>query len=254
MVMTGRPWVLAIGAVLLAAVETHAQGSGADIYAVTCAVCHGEDGSGAMWGRTSLKPAPVDFTAVDPVRDLPRARMIASVANGRAGTAMTPFDSQLSIEQIHAVVDYIRAAFMRQRAPAPTATTVGAAVLQGATAVAPSVPVTTRELVDVPMPYGLSGDSIRGAELYTLGCTPCHGEAGDGNGPRAYFIFPKPRNFVAAAARLNRVSLFTAIKHGVPGREMPAWGKVLKDQQIADLVVYVYTEFVDTMTSGDADE
>jgi mono/diheme cytochrome c family protein len=79
-----------------------------------------------------------------------------------------------------------------------------------------------------------------------MNCTACHGEDGDGNGPRAYFIFPKPRNFLhpASRARLDRPTLYTAIQKGVAGREMPAWGKVLTNQQIADVTEYVFQTFI----------
>jgi mono/diheme cytochrome c family protein len=78
-------------------------------------------------------------------------------------------------------------------------------------------------------------------------CTACHGADGKGNGPRAYFIYPRPRNFhhPASKARFNRPELFNAIKKGVIGREMPAWEKVMSDQQIADITEYVFQTFID---------
>ena len=82
--------------------------------------------------------------------------------------------------------------------------------------------------------------------LYVANCTTCHGEVGDGRGPRAYFINPKPRNFTHAAARsvLNRPALFEAISKGRLYSEMSAWDKVLSNQQIADVVEYVFKEFI----------
>ncbi|MGB5541077.1 MAG: c-type cytochrome, partial [Gammaproteobacteria bacterium] len=88
------------------------QTDGKRIYDSTCSVCHGDDGVGAVWGQTSLNPPPVNFTVTDPVSQLTRGRMLASVTHGRPGTAMTAFGSQLSEDQIAAVVDYIRDAFM----------------------------------------------------------------------------------------------------------------------------------------------
>jgi len=77
-------------------------------------------------------------------------------------------------------------------------------------------------------------------------CTACHGVDGKGDGPRAYFIYPRPRNFQhpASKARFNRPELFTAIKKGVIGREMPAWEKVMSDQQIADITEYMFQRFI----------
>ena len=66
------------------------------------------------------------------------------------------------------------------------------------------------------------------------------------HGPRAYFINPKPRNFIedASRARLNRVALYAAVSEGKLGSEMPAWNKVATPQQIADVAEYVLQSFV----------
>jgi cbb3-type cytochrome c oxidase subunit III len=231
---------------------------GKSTYASTCSVCHGEDGSGALWGKTSLNPAPVNFRTADPVNDLTRERMIVSVTHGRPGTAMTAFDTQLSEVEIRAVVEYIRDSFMSgERAPEPAgmatinppaASTVGMAVLHG---MPQDTSITAAESslgTTHPLPSGLEGNAEVGRAYYLQNCTACHGIEGDGNGPRAYFIFPRPRNFLDAdnRARLNRPALFKGIKQGVPGREMPAWGKVLSDQKIADISEYVFQNFITT--------
>ena len=109
--------------------EPNEDQSGKQIYATSCSVCHGEDGMGALWGKTSLNPPPVNFSQTDPVRDMPRARMIASVTHGRPGTAMTAFTTQLNPSEIEAVVDYIRDPFMLNTPRKPTAHAATAASL-----------------------------------------------------------------------------------------------------------------------------
>ena len=96
------------------------------------------------------------------------------------------------------------------------------------------------------LPNGLKGDSRRGGAFYLANCATCHGARGDGAGPRAYFINPKPRNFVEAAsrARFNRVALFAAVSEGKLGTEMPAWSKVATPQQMADVAEYVFQSFI----------
>ena len=228
--------------------------TGKTIYALTCSVCHGEDGSGALWGKTSLNPPPVNFRYMDRVRDLPRARMIHSVTHGRPGTAMTAFNTQLGEEEIAAVVDYIREEFMIE-APAagvgtaqpPAASTVSMAVLHDSMKESDTLQKETdRALFDQPISADLAGDMTNGEIYYMQNCTACHGADGKGEGPRAYFIFPRPRNFQhpASKARFNRPELFAAIKKGVVGREMPAWEKVMSDQQIADITEYVFQTFI----------
>ena len=95
-------------------------------------------------------------------------------------------------------------------------------------------------------PDGLRGDAPSGRAFYRQNCATCHGEQGDGQGPRAFFILPKPRNFQHPASRAtyNRPTLFRAISQGRTGSEMPAWNKVLSPQEIANVAEYVFQAFI----------
>ena len=84
----------------------------ATIYTESCSVCHGDDGRGAVWGQASLATPPRNFRTEESRQELTRERMIASVTAGRPGTPMPVFVTQLSIEEIMAVVDYVRSEFM----------------------------------------------------------------------------------------------------------------------------------------------
>ncbi len=232
-----------------------AAGRGRLVYMKNCAVCHGDKGNGAMWGK--MQPPPRDFTSPQAAAELSRERMVASVTYGRPDTAMAGFGTQLSKGDIDAVVDFIREAFMpatklegisgvharggRQaqarggsagadRKEAPRSTPVGAAVKD----------------MSAPLPKGLAGDAVKGAAFYMQNCATCHGASGDGRGPRAYFINPKPRNFLHEASRheLNRPALFQAIAQGKLGTEMPAWNKVLNEQEIANVAEFVFQRFI----------
>jgi mono/diheme cytochrome c family protein len=200
---------------------------GEQLYVRHCAVCHGDEGSGAVWTQSSLNPPPRNFTAA--LRDeLTRERMITSVTYGRPGTAMMPFRTRLSAEQIATVVDYIRASFLGK-------------------AVKPKDhPHIVQADMSLPFPDGLRGDARKGKRFFDNNCFTCHGRKGNGKGPRSGFINPKPRNFLSieSRTRLNRPALFTAVRDGVRGSVMPSWGKVLTDQQIADVAEYVFTAFV----------
>lgn len=98
----------------------------------------------------------------------------------------------------------------------------------------------------LPLPRGLKGNPDRAAVFFMQNCATCHGTSGDGEGPRAYFINPPPRNFLLASSRqkLNRPTLFEAISNGRIGTEMPAWNKVLNEQEIADLAEFVFLTFI----------
>ncbi len=221
---------------------------GRSIYARSCSVCHGDSGNGKSWTTANLTKPPADFTDPQVRTQLTRNRMIAAVANGRPDTAMPGFSTQLSKQDIEVVVDYIRNSFMKagstegisgtfahgtpgEREPKKTVEKVEAAVAVDMRAA---------------MPKGLKGDYARGEGFYKNNCATCHGETGDGRGPRAYFINPKPRNFLHAASRakLNRPALFKQIGDGILGTEMPAWKIVLTDQQLADVSEYTFRRFI----------
>jgi cytochrome c oxidase cbb3-type subunit 2 len=71
-----------------------------------------------------------------------------------------------------------------------------------------------------------------GPQLYSRYCAACHGEDGDGNGPAARFLYPKPRNFRQGQFRLvtttNQVpsddDLMRVVERGMPGSAMFPFG------------------------------
>ena len=185
-----------------------------------------------MWARQNMARPPRDFTAPQ-AQSLSRETMLAAVTQGRPGTPMTGYAGRLPAEDIAAVVDYIRSAIM-------TGATTGTRAHGGREADTASTPV--RVDLTVGLPNGLKGDFRRGGAFYLANCATCHGAKGDGAGPRAYFINPKPRNFVedASRARLNRVALYGAVSEGRLGTEMPAWKQVATPQQLALLFPYEF--------------
>lgn len=224
-------WLVRLCAPLLSTIALDAlaghptNASPAELYQAYCSVCHGERGDGQSRARSSLRPAPRDFTTEESRKMLSREGMIAIVREGRAGTAMAGWKTQLNDQQIAAVVDFIRERFMQidtKSKPPPALANVSKAA---------------------PL---LTGNAERGKRLYSQNCVACHGAAGKGDGPRAYFIEPKPRNFHTPDSRamLDRAALVQGISYGRPGKEMPAWEKVMAKQDIADVAEYVYTAFV----------
>lgn len=215
---------------------------GRAVYARTCSVCHGDKGNGASWAAANMRQPPRDFTNPEARRQLGRERMIISVTHGRADTPMPGFGRQLTKQDIDNVVDYIRAAFM-----GADGSDISGTHAHGRPAVPGGTDAHARPAdMSAAMPKGLVGDAERGGRFYKANCAACHGVSGDGRGPRAYFINPKPRNFLHAASRaeLNRPELFEHISEGVLGTEMPAWDKVLSAQQIADVGEYVFRSFI----------
>ncbi len=106
--------------------------------------------------------------------------------------------------------------------------------------------VAEKKLVPAPGPGPSSpGEQTasRGQELYAANCAGCHGDKGDGNGPAARFLYPRPRNFGEAKFRLVSTSaavptdddLKMVIRNGMPGSAMFAFGH-LSDADIQALV------------------
>ena len=85
---------------------------GKKIYHDRCEVCHGSQGDGKTFAANALFPPPKNFRAESNKKELPRERMIRSVTRGRPGTAMMPWESILSKQEIHSVVSYIRQILM----------------------------------------------------------------------------------------------------------------------------------------------
>ncbi len=83
---------------------------GGVLYMQACVMCHGETGTRETTGR--MQPPPRDFTLPAVKAELTRSRMIASIINGRPGTAMGAYGSQFSKADIEALVDFISAAYM----------------------------------------------------------------------------------------------------------------------------------------------
>lgn len=91
---------------------------------------------------------------------------------------------------------------------------------------APDVDLTAAPVAALP---AVAADpSDHGKRLYERSCAACHGERGDGNGPAARFLYPKPRNFgevkfrVVSTANLMPADadLRQVIDHGMPGSAM----------------------------------
>lgn len=86
-----------------------------------------------------------------------------------------------------------------------------------------------------------------GAREYERHCIGCHGRYGDGAGPAARYLNPRPRNFrrgifkftqTATGQRPLRQDLFNTITRGLGGSSMPGF-RLLSEEKRWDLVEYV---------------
>ncbi len=83
----------------------------------------------------------------------------------------------------------------------------------------------------------------RGKTLYETHCAVCHGVDGRADTPVGRVLKPRPRNFAdpIEMARLTVDRIYLAIKEGRPGTAMAAWGQVLTETQIGDVIDYIHS-------------
>ena len=85
-----------------------------------------------------------------------------------------------------------------------------------------------------------AADLARGQSVYGANCTACHGATGNGKGPAAVALTPKPTDFTAPGWSASRsdADLAAAVRAGRPGTSMTPYTR-LSDAEVADLVAYV---------------
>ena len=86
-----------------------------------------------------------------------------------------------------------------------------------------------------------------GQAVYMKRCVQCHGVSGDGNGPTAEFMYPRPRDYTKAVFKFTSTSygsrpvrddLVRTVLNGVTGTSMPSFD-LLPEKDIQAVVDYV---------------
>lgn len=95
-------------------------------------------------------------------------------------------------------------------------------------------------------------DAARGDALYRRNCAACHGANGDGRGPIARDLEPRPRDLTTGAFAFRSTpsgtpptddDLFVTITRGIPGTAMAGWGALPADDRWQ--LVYAVEAFSD---------
>jgi mono/diheme cytochrome c family protein len=86
-----------------------------------------------------------------------------------------------------------------------------------------------------------------GRVAYMKNCNHCHGVAGDGQGPTAQYLNPKPRDYrlglfkftsTTSMSKATKHDLETIIRQGIPGTYMPSF-LLMKDDEVAAIIEYI---------------
>jgi mono/diheme cytochrome c family protein len=83
--------------------------------------------------------------------------------------------------------------------------------------------------------------------LYMRHCSHCHGTSGDGQGPTAQYLNPRPRDYRHGVfkftstndmSKVSRKDLMRVLQYGIPGTYMPSF-LLLADDELHAIVEYV---------------
>ena len=81
--------------------------AGTELFATTCAVCHGESGAGDGAAAAGLDPKPANL-AESHVQDNTDGALFWIISKGREGTAMPPWEAIYSDDDRWHLVNYLR--------------------------------------------------------------------------------------------------------------------------------------------------
>ncbi|MCB9358121.1 MAG: c-type cytochrome [Calditrichaeota bacterium] len=97
---------------------------------------------------------------------------------------------------------------------------------------------------------GLAAD---GKMLYTINCASCHGNDGQGDGPRAAGLNPPPRNYKTETFKFGTdvAAIYNTLEKGSPGTSMPSFS-LLPPRDVWAMVHYVRTLIPNPTPTDDA--
>jgi mono/diheme cytochrome c family protein len=193
------------------------------VYLDLCARCHGEKGDGMGVMAPAVLPRPRVFTNAKFFNWLPEERAHKAIREGVPGTAMPPFGKILDDEGARALFGYVRTAFIAEKRDADADA------------------AARKRVVPQKNPVAFGPESVaRGKAIFLERCFGCHGRIGDGKGPNALEMLPRPRNLTNHGffVGLPDSRLFESITYGIVGTGMPPWD-MLPESERWDLVNYV---------------
>ncbi len=241
--------VPAVSAGVMPAAGQDAAALGAAIFEKNCTMCHGALGEGT--DAPALRNNKFIQTGTD-------QEIYDTIANGRSGTEMPAWlqanGGALTADQITGVIAYLRT--LQDVEKLPTATPLPPEPTEApAPAGGPTPePAQPSNAGGPGAAASLTGDPAQGQIVFGLYCAACHGPegvqgvpnpgSGDGSVPP---LNPIDSTLVNADPKIFAANVDLFVEHGStpegdgPMIVMPAFGdgKLLSDQQIADVIAYV---------------
>jgi len=92
---------------------------------------------------------------------------------------------------------------------------------------------------DAPPPVRDRASLLSGAALYERYCVACHGGPGQARAPWVAAMLPTPPYLLDARGRWSHAELRRLVRNGVKMTGMPAWGEVLSEREVGEVVSFV---------------
>ena len=216
--------------------------AGGELYYKNCIFCHGDllDGTGHF--AQAFNPRPINFQDVGTIAQLQEAFLFWRITTGgpglpREGTpwasAMPVWHEMLKENDVWNIITF----------------------LYDYTGHEPRTweldKKDDKQKQDEQQPQAQSAKLDEKAidAIYTKRCSQCHGVEGDGAGPAAEFLYPKPRDFTLGTFKYKTThaddefptddDLRKTIMQGLPGTSMPAWKSLLKPAEVDGLILKI---------------
>jgi len=178
------------------------------VFKTNCFVCHGADGSGNGPLADKLSVAPADLTSKGKMgqrsdRDLFRI-IEGSAPHGQVSSDMPKWRFSLPQTQINSLITYIRYLHASK--------------------------------------YTVSGNPLKGKQVYDNNCTICHGSGGKGNGTltKVYDMEPADHTDANSMNQISNEKMYYMIADGTAGASlMPGWKDTLSAKEIKDVISYI---------------
>jgi len=216
-----------------------------EAYQTLCASCHGEQKQGNGVIADWIYPIPKNLSNPEFLCQLTKEEAEESIEGGVSGTPMAPWEDVLSEDQIKQLVDWI----FKDISDAQCAA---------------GEQKWGYEIEDIEAEIGAEGSYFEerengefikkrfftpqnlkeGKALYMDHCAVCHANEGTGSTERAAtMVEAKPRMFTNLlwARGEDDLELLRAIKYGVQGTSMPAWGDQTTAWQRMQVLMYIRT-------------
>lgn len=214
---------------------------GGELYYKNCIFCHGDllDGTGHF--AEAFNPRPINFQDVGTIAQLQESFLFWRITTGgpglpREGTpwasAMPVWHEMLNEEEVWKIVTFL----YDYTGHEPRSWELE------------KKDETAKQEKPVPAKNAKLDEAAADA-IYAKRCMHCHGEDGDGLGPAAEFLYPKPRDFTLATFKYKTTNaddefptdddLRKTIMEGLPGTSMPAWKSLLSPAEVDALILKI---------------